>query len=306
MVERREPPSLVTNEQIAETLHQVADLLEAQNANPLRTSAYRLAAQTVRDLQQPASVLLEQEGTEGLKKLPGIGRSISNSMAQLITTGHLPLLDRIKGDFRTERLFATVPDIGQGLAHKIHEELHIETLAELQAAAEDGRLASIKGMGPKRIQAVVESLRGRLRGSRSQPNYPYDTAATALGAERASFDVSVTEILSIDEEYRRLAKANRLPLVAPQRFNPTGAAWLPILHTHRENRHYSALFSNTARAHELGTTHDWVVIYRDDQESQGRWTVITAQFGSLRGKRIVRGRESECAMHYEQTKQKDA
>jgi putative hydrolase len=70
-----------------------------------------------------------------------------------------------------------------------------------------------------------------------------------------------------------------------------------VLHTQRGTRHYTALFSNTARAHELGTTHDWVVIYRDDDD-HGRWTVITAQYGRLRGHRIVRGREQECARHY--------
>jgi hypothetical protein len=48
----------------------------------------------------------------------------------------------------------------------------------------------------------------------------------------------------------------------------------------------------------LNTTHDWVVIYRDDANAHGRWTVITAQFGKLHGCRIVRGREDECEKHY--------
>ena len=89
-----------------------------------------------------------------------------------------------------------------------------------------------------------------------------------------------------------------LPRIAPRRFNPTREAWLPVLHTERAGRHYTALYSNTARAHELGTTHDWVVIYLDDHDHHGRWTVITSAFGALRGRRIVRGREHECAAHY--------
>lgn len=47
-----------------------------------------------------------------------------------------------------------------------------------------------------------------------------------------------------------------------------------------------------------GTTHDWAVIYRDDHDGHGQWTVITARFGPLRGRRIIRGREEECAEHY--------
>lgn len=291
MLETVDAPTPFTNTQIAEVLHEVADLLEAQSANPIRVDAYRIAAQRIGELDRPASELYKREGIDGLQRLPGIGRSLSNSIVHLIHHGSLPLLDHLRGDFRAERLFTTVPDIGTGLARKIHSELHIETLAELKATAEDGRLASVSGMGPKRIRAVLESLRGRLRGS-------LDMAPAQASREDQAEEVSVAEILSIDEEYRQLAKANKLPLMAPRRFNPTGAAWLPIMHTERGHRHYTALFSNTAHAHSMGTTHDWVVIYRDDHESHGRWTVITALYGSLRGKRIVCGREQDCSDHY--------
>lgn len=57
----------------------------------------------------------------------------------------------------------------------------------------------------------------------------------------------------------------------------------------------TALYSNTARAHELGRTRDWVVIYyEDDGGTKGQGTVITAGSGPLRGRRVVAGRESEC------------
>lgn len=104
----------------------------------------------------------------------------------------------------------------------------------------------------------------------------------------------MSELLDVDREYRSKARRRKLPRIAPRRFNPTLEAWLPVLHTQRGERHYTALFSNTARAHELGMTHDWVVVYRDDHGGDGQWTVVTARFGSLRGKRIVRGREDEC------------
>ena len=71
-----------------------------------------------------------------------------------------------------------------------------------------------------------------------------------------------------------------------------------MLNAERDGKHYSLLFSNTARAHELGTTHDWVVIYRDDRDGGGQWTVVTVSQGPLKGKRIVRGRERECEAYY--------
>jgi hypothetical protein len=58
----------------------------------------------------------------------------------------------------------------------------------------------------------------------------------------------LTELLDVDREYREKAAAGTLRLIAPRRFNPTGEAWLPVLHTRRGQRRYTALFSNTARS----------------------------------------------------------
>jgi hypothetical protein len=250
------------NQEVAEALDEVADLLEAQGANPFRVNAYRVGADQVRRLPGSVLRLVEVEGIESLI-----------------------LLERLRGNHAAESIFITVPNIGRELARRIHDELHIETLAELEAAAQDGRLARVPGMGSKRLRAVRESLAGRFHRHPSRAR-----------ADQPDSDVPVSELLDIDAQYRRLVQAGQLPLIAPRKFNPTGEAWLPVLHTHRHERHYTALFSNTARAHELGTTHDWVVIYRDDSDADGRWTVITSQFGKLRGLRIVRGREDECAL----------
>ncbi len=70
---------------------------------------------------------------------------------------------------------------------------------------------------------------------------------------------------------------------------------MPILHAEREGWHFTALFSNTARAHDLGRTHDWVVIYfYDDDHREDQCTVVTEAHGPMTGERVVRGREAEC------------
>jgi hypothetical protein len=197
-------------------------------------------------LSQPAHQILVVEGIAGLIKWPGIGRSLANVINHLVWSHWLLLLERLRGEHAPEQLLATVPDIGKGLARRIHEHLGIETLAELEAAAHDGRLAQVPGMGTKRIRAVRESLAGRC-----QPQW-HGSADVQEDAD----PVPVEELLDVDEAYRRLAAKGRLPRIAPRRFNPTGQAWLPVRHIQRGNRHDTALFSNTARAHELGTTHD--------------------------------------------------
>src|SRR5215475_13224500 len=72
---------------------------------------------------------------------------------------------------------------------------------------------------------------------------------------------SVELILEVDAEYRRRAQAEELKKIAPRRFNPEGKAWLPLLHTEHGGWTFTALFSNTAVAHELGMTGNWVVIF---------------------------------------------
>ena len=106
-------------------------------------------------------------------------------------------------------------------------------------------------------------------------------------------------MLAVDAEYRRKAEAGELPTIAPKRFNPEGTSWLPILHSMRDGWHFTALYSNTARAHELGRTRDWVVVYfYDDHHREGQHTVVTETRGPLVGQRVVRGLEPECRDYY--------
>src|SRR5690606_4473192 len=102
--------------------------------------------------------------------------------------------------------------------------------------------------------------------------------------------------LDVDREYRGAAEAGALPTVAPRRFNPTHEAWLPVLHTQRGECHFTALYSNTPQAHKLDRTRDWVVVYfHDDDHREGQSTVVTETHGAMTGRRVVRGRERECA-----------
>ena len=105
---------------------------------------------------------------------------------------------------------------------------------------------------------------------------------------------TIDVLLELDREYREKARAHSLPMIAPRRFNPEGKAWLPVLHRRHGPWHFTALFSNTERAHLMHRVYDWVVIYFEE----GQYTVVTERRGSLTGKRVVRGREPECARHY--------
>lgn len=74
----------------------------------------------------------------------------------------------------------------------------------------------------------------------------------------------------------------------------------------RGDWHFTALFSNTARAHDLGRTNDWVVLYFNaDDHAERQRTVVTEQRGPLGGRRVVRGREQECRDYYRENRTAD-
>ncbi len=277
----------VDNIEIADALERVADLLEAQHADSFRIRAYRRAAHTCRALPGPLGVFLAAEGQKGLEGLPAIGKSIAASISEYLATGRLPLLDRLEGEVSPEALFAMLPGVGEELARRIHDELGAETLEELETAAHDGRLEDVPGIGKRRVQAIRDSIAAVL-GPASRRR-----ARQLRARERPPDPPSVGAILAVDAEYRRRAATGGLRRIAPRRFNPSGEAWLPILHETRDGWYFTALYSNTARAHRFGATRDWVVVFYERDGQEGLSTVVTERAGTRAGQRVVRGREQE-------------
>lgn len=275
------------NQQVARKLDEAADLLARQEANPFRVSAYRKAADTIERLDRPVDQILDQEGLDGLISLPTIGQGIATAIREMVTSGRWSQLERLRGTLDPEALLQTVPGIGPALALRIHDELHVDTLEQLEAAAWDGRLEGLSGIGERKLRSIRASLNSMLGRARSRTDKPADGPGVDL-------------LLQVDQEYRRGAEAGKLPTIAPKRFNPEGQAWLPILHTEHQGWHFTALYSNTARAHELDRVRDWVVIYfYDDSHQEGQNTVVTETRGPLTGQRVVRGREAECRALYQ-------
>jgi hypothetical protein len=289
------------NDDIAEVLERVAALLEVQDANPYRVSAYRRAARMVAHARTPIAELAESGQGGKLEDLPDIGKSIAGAIREFVHTARLDLLERLEGQVSPEDLFTTVPGIGDELAKRIHAQLHIDTLEDLELAAHDGRLEEVRGIGRRRAKAIRDSLEATLSRSsrrRARRLRRQDREKEGKSLQGGPSAPPVAVILDVDDTYRRKAGAGQLKTIAPRRFNPEKKAWLPILHMEKEGWHFTALFSNTARAHELGKIRDWVVVYyeRDGHENQN--TVVTETRGRLKDHRVVRGREEACLDYY--------
>ena len=277
----------LSNQDIAARLREAADLLSYQGANPFRVGAYRRAADTIVTLEEDVGQLIHREGFAGLEALPNIGQSLALAIDQLSMTGRWAQLDRLRGALEPEQVFQSIPGIGAKLARRIHQALDVETLEALEVAAHDGRLETVPGISTRRataIRAILANMLARGRQRRRTGTTPVPT---------------VDLLLDVDREYRQKVTADALQKIAPRRFNPSGAAWLPIMHAQRDEWHFTALYSNTARAHRFGRTRDWVVLYfHTDDSQEGQCTVVTETRGELEGRRVVRGREVECRKYY--------
>jgi Helix-hairpin-helix domain len=277
---------------VASMLREYGEVLRQQGAETFRAAAYDRAADVVERLDRPLGDVFAAGGREALMALPAVGRSIGAALAEMLATGRWSQLERLRGTLEPEKRFRTIPGVGPALAKRIAGDLHVDTLESLEAAAHDGRLAGIKGIGERRAQMIRSTLNERLGRPR-------------LWRFRQSQErPSIGLLLDVDGEYRRRASAGELRTIAPKRFNPFGEAWLPILHTRRDEWRFTALYSNTGLAHELGRVKDWVVIYYEkDTLPEGQCTVVTETRGPWAGRRVVRGREEECQNYWTKTDQ---
>jgi putative hydrolase len=278
----------LSNREVAALVREIADRLQRAGDSPYRVAAYRRGAVTLANCPQDLNRVLAAEGERGLRRLKGIGKSLARTTARLLRRGRTAKLDRLRRQADGPALLRTLPGVGEQLAERLEKTLPDDSLEEVYAAAYDGRLRRVRGLGEKRLRAIRESLAFRLQ------------AGAPLPYSDPQGEPPIADLLSIDREYRDKAARGRLPLSTPRLFNPTGQAWLPVLRTERGGLLYAAHFANSAQSHRLGRVQDWVVITCDTKERYGQWTVITATRGALRDKRLVMHREPACREYYAQ------
>lgn len=141
---------------IAQVLNEMGTILEVQGENPFRCRAYHNAADSLREL--PAD-LTEMIADGSLAKVPGIGETLYAKIVQLATTGHLPEYEKLRKETPPALIaLLRVPGIGPKKVKALHEALNIESLSDLRAAAENGRIAKVKGFGPKTEANILEGI----------------------------------------------------------------------------------------------------------------------------------------------------
>jgi len=167
----RPPPDLepapgVDNARIAQTMQDIAAMLEFQGDNRFKIQSYRRAADTL--LNMPEDIRAPwREGR--LEALPNVGEAIAAKIDELLRTGSLGFYERLRAAVPPGLLELTaIPDIGPKTALMLHANLGINSVAELEQALADGRVATVPGFGPKSVQKLREGLAAAQKHSSDQ------------------------------------------------------------------------------------------------------------------------------------------
>ena len=146
------------NAEIAAALRELGILYELDGADRFRVQAYREAARTV--AESPVSI--EQLAEEGrLTELPAVGKTLAEKIVTLIETGSIPSADKLKAKFPATLVEVTrVPGLGAKTARRIYDDLGVENLTQLKEAAEQGRIAGMRGLGARTEENILSSLEG--------------------------------------------------------------------------------------------------------------------------------------------------
>jgi DNA polymerase (family X) len=141
---------------IARILDEMGTMLEINGENPFRCRAYHTAAQSLMNLPDE---LTEMIADGRLKEVAGIGDTMYAKIVQLATTGQLPAYDELRrGTPPGLVALLRVPGLGPKKIKALHDELKIESLADLNEAAKSGKIAGLKGFGEKTEAKILEGI----------------------------------------------------------------------------------------------------------------------------------------------------
>jgi DNA polymerase (family 10) len=145
----------VKNELVARILYEIADLLDLDGV-AFKPRAYRRVAEVVESLGEPIEDLVAS-GRHA--ELPGVGDAIAKKIAEIVETGHLAYHDELRAKLPIDLYALTrVEGVGPKTAKLLYETLGVKTLADLEAAAREGKVRTVKGLGEKIEEKILRGL----------------------------------------------------------------------------------------------------------------------------------------------------
>ncbi|HKS70123.1 MAG TPA: DNA polymerase/3'-5' exonuclease PolX, partial [Ktedonobacterales bacterium] len=157
--------------EVAAILEDTANLLELTGGNPFEVRAYQNGARAIAQIEGDLDALVAEGKLAGV---PGIGKTLAARVAELVTSGHMALHEKLLAQVPPGLIeMLRIPGLGPKRIRQIHEALGVDTMADLRAACEDGRVATLPGFGAKSQDKI---LKGIQFVSEHSNRYRYDVA----------------------------------------------------------------------------------------------------------------------------------
>ncbi len=203
-------PSPLDNRAVARTLSEIADLLELKGDNPFKIRAYRNAADIVGHAAEQVSGLDEA----GLRAWNGIGKDLAGRIREIALTGDCGIRRELLTEF-PETLLAVLrlQGVGPKTVAVLYKELRITSLADLADAAKAGRIRSMKGMGAKKEQLILQAIEERQRHAGRHLLSRATEAAEAVASYLKAF-APQSEVITVGSVRRGAETSGDLDILA--------------------------------------------------------------------------------------------
>jgi DNA polymerase (family 10) len=146
----------LTNGDLARIFHEIGDMLELKGELVFKTVAYHRAADAIG--RSPVDLVSAYRAGDP-PRIPGVGKAISDKLAELATTGRLAFHERLQAEVPPRLVeLLQIPGLGPKSVRQLHQELAIESLDDLRAATDAGRLRTVRGMSARTEALVLEGL----------------------------------------------------------------------------------------------------------------------------------------------------
>lgn len=240
---------MTKNIELAEVFTNIAKILKIQNENIFKIRAYERIAETLENMPMEIETIYK---TGKLDEIPGVGPAIAQKIGELLETGKLKYYEKLKEAIPTGVLeLLNVPDVGPRKAKLFYEELGIDTVEKLEAAALQHQLQSLPGMGKKAEENILRGL--ELYKKREQ---------------RSPLGIALLAAEGIVAELKPLAEVAQISIAGSLRRRKDTIGDIDILITSLKPENIMEKFVNLPQAKEVlaeGMTKSTILTYQDIQ-----------------------------------------
>ena len=154
------------NEQVAGALRDIGFLTEVEDGPnaQFKSRAYYRAADAVEGLDEGVSAIYEKGGIDALLEIPGVGKAIAAKIEEHVKTGKIRYHEELRAKFPIDTAQLRIEGVGPKTLKAIYEKLKITNLAELEAAAREGRLKTVPGISAKKEQDIIKRIEFAKKG----------------------------------------------------------------------------------------------------------------------------------------------